>query len=100
VFKNRPGTIPELMQVITDNCNLIDVPTLRRSFENMKRRITLCLEAEGRHFENFTVVLVRIGLELLMYDRLSQCLSNKDNLHPGNNICSLISLINFIFTNI
>jgi hypothetical protein len=21
VFKNRPGTIPELMQVITDNCN-------------------------------------------------------------------------------
>jgi hypothetical protein len=32
VFKNRPGTIPELMQVITDNC--IDVPTLRSSFEN------------------------------------------------------------------
>jgi hypothetical protein len=38
VFKNRPGTNPKLMQVITDNCNLIDVPTLRRSFENMKRR--------------------------------------------------------------
>jgi hypothetical protein len=38
VFKNRPGTIPELMQVIIDNCNLIDVPSLRRSFENMKRR--------------------------------------------------------------
>jgi hypothetical protein len=38
VFKNRPGTIPELMQVIIDKCNLIDVPTLRRSFENMKRR--------------------------------------------------------------
>jgi hypothetical protein len=31
VFKNRPATIPELMQVITDKCNLIDVPTLRRS---------------------------------------------------------------------
>jgi hypothetical protein len=26
VFKNRSGTIPELMQLITDNCNLIDVP--------------------------------------------------------------------------
>jgi hypothetical protein len=38
VFKNRPGTVPELMQIITDNCNLIDVPTLRRSFENMKRK--------------------------------------------------------------
>jgi hypothetical protein len=36
VFKNMPGIIPELMQVITVNCNLIDVPTLRRSFENMK----------------------------------------------------------------
>jgi hypothetical protein len=25
VIKHRPGTISELMQVITDNCNLIDV---------------------------------------------------------------------------
>jgi hypothetical protein len=49
VFKKKPGTIPELMQVITDKCNLIDVPTLRRSFENMKRREP---EAEGRHFEH------------------------------------------------
>jgi hypothetical protein len=47
---NRPGRIPELLQVITDNCNLIDVPTLRRSFENMKQSVALCLEAEGRHF--------------------------------------------------
>jgi hypothetical protein len=41
MFKNCPGTIPELMQVISDYCNLIDVPTLRRSFENMNRRLTL-----------------------------------------------------------
>jgi hypothetical protein len=41
VFKNRPGTIFELMQVITDNCNLIDVLTLQRSFENVKPRVTL-----------------------------------------------------------
>jgi hypothetical protein len=26
------------LRIITDNCNLIDVPTLRRSFKNMKRR--------------------------------------------------------------
>jgi hypothetical protein len=38
VFKNRLGIISELMQVITDNCNLIDLPTLRRSFKNMKGR--------------------------------------------------------------
>jgi hypothetical protein len=30
VFKNRPGTIPELMQAIIDICNLIDVRTLQR----------------------------------------------------------------------
>jgi hypothetical protein len=39
VFKNRPGTIPELIQVITDNCNLIDIPTLRRSFESEESSI-------------------------------------------------------------
>jgi hypothetical protein len=38
VFEKRLGTIPELMQVIIDNCNLIEVPTLRRSFENIKQR--------------------------------------------------------------
>jgi hypothetical protein len=52
MFKNRPGTVPELMQVITDNCNLIDVLTLGRSFENMRPRLTLCLEAEGSHFQH------------------------------------------------
>jgi hypothetical protein len=44
VFKNRAGTIPELMQLITDTCNLIDAPTLQRSFENKKRRVTLCFK--------------------------------------------------------
>jgi hypothetical protein len=28
VFKNRPGTIPELKQVIIDNCNLIDAQVI------------------------------------------------------------------------
>jgi hypothetical protein len=45
MFKNKPGTIPELMQVITETCNLIDVPTLQRSFENMTRRVTLCFKS-------------------------------------------------------
>jgi hypothetical protein len=42
-----------LKQVITDNCNLIDVPTLRRSFEKREaKRVALSLEADGRHFEH------------------------------------------------
>jgi hypothetical protein len=32
------------MQLITDTCNLIDAPTLQRSFENKKRRVTLCFK--------------------------------------------------------
>jgi hypothetical protein len=45
MFKNKPGTIPELMKVITETCNLIDVPTLQRSFENMTGRVTLCFKS-------------------------------------------------------
>jgi hypothetical protein len=62
---HRPGIIPELMQVITDTCNLIDVPTLQRSFENMKQRITLRLEAEGRHFEQMFEELQSYSLQEL-----------------------------------
>jgi hypothetical protein len=40
-------------EVITDNCNLIDVPTLQRSFEKREaKRVALCLETDGRHFEH------------------------------------------------
>jgi hypothetical protein len=45
MFKSRPDTIPELMQVIADTCNLINVQTLQRSFENMKGRVTLCFKS-------------------------------------------------------
>jgi hypothetical protein len=63
VFKNRPGTIPELMQVITDNCNLIDVPTLQKSFENMKRRVTLCFKYH---------CFIALGEEILLQPRSGQ----------------------------
>jgi hypothetical protein len=95
VFKNRPGTIPELMQVITDNCNLIDIPG-----PDFAKVIWKHEPKNNVMFRTFSVVLVRIRLELLLYDALAQCLSNEDNLHPRNNICLLISLINFIFTKI
>jgi hypothetical protein len=51
VFKNRPGTIPELMQII----NLIDIPGpdfAKVIWKHEAKRVTLCLEAEGRHFEH------------------------------------------------
>jgi hypothetical protein len=60
VFKNRPGRIPELMQVITDTSNLIDVPTLQRSFEKMKRRVTLCFKSHCSH------CFIALGEEILL----------------------------------
>jgi hypothetical protein len=59
VFKNRPSTIPELMQVITDNCNLIDVPILGRSFENTKRRIIS--NKDFAKFKQCEWVILRLG---------------------------------------
>jgi hypothetical protein len=53
LFFHTRKTMCSLKQVITDNCNLIDVPTLRRSFEKREaKRVALCLEADGRHFEH------------------------------------------------
>jgi hypothetical protein len=33
------------MQVITDTCNLIDVPTLQDHLKIMKRKVTLCFKS-------------------------------------------------------
>jgi hypothetical protein len=38
MFKNRLGTIPELMQVITDNCNLVGVPTFAKVIGKHERQ--------------------------------------------------------------
>jgi hypothetical protein len=43
------------MQVIIEDCNLIDVPGpdfVKVIWKHEAKRVTLCLEAEGRHFDH------------------------------------------------
>jgi hypothetical protein len=68
MFTNRPGTIPELMQVITDY-NLIDVPTLRRSFENMKRSATLWGSLLNKHAGVLNLLVSLLYVKKFFYNR-------------------------------
>lgn len=53
VFKNPIQTLPELRNRIAEECALITPPMLQNAFENMKRRVNLCLQENGGHFQQF-----------------------------------------------
>lgn len=52
VFKNRLHTIDELQEAIEREIRNVTVDQLQNVFENMKRRVHVCLEAQGNHFEH------------------------------------------------
>lgn len=52
VFTNRPHTIEELTDAIRNVCEEITPHNLRNAFNNMRRRVTVCIENEGAHFEH------------------------------------------------
>lgn len=52
IFKNRHHHLEEVMEGIVHTCNAIDPRTLQNAFDNMKRRVALCIEAEGGIFEH------------------------------------------------
>lgn len=52
IFANRPHTLRELEEAIKIEINNISQNMLQNVFENLKRRVNLCLENEGRHFEH------------------------------------------------
>ncbi|KAJ3663138.1 hypothetical protein Zmor_007447 [Zophobas morio] len=52
VFKNRLHTIDELQQAITHEIENITPYTLQRVFDNMKRRVNMCIANEGNHFQH------------------------------------------------
>jgi len=51
IFKNRLHTLEELREAIERELANITVEDLQNIFENMKRRIQLCIEKNGHHFE-------------------------------------------------
>lgn len=52
IYRNRLHNLDELQQAIEQEIHNITVNELRCVFENMKRRINLCLQAEGNHFQH------------------------------------------------
>lgn len=52
VFQNRPHNMEELQAAIEQEIHNIDQNQLQRIFDNMKRRVDLCLESDGGHFEH------------------------------------------------
>jgi hypothetical protein len=54
VYTTRPRTLDDLKDNITNEINGADNTMLRRTDRNMERRVQLCLEEEGGHFQHLT----------------------------------------------
>lgn len=52
IFKTPVHTLPELRNRIVEECANITPEMLRNAFENMKRRVNLCLHENGGHFQH------------------------------------------------
>lgn len=52
IYRNRLHNVVELQAAIENEIRSIDVGTLRNVFENLKRRVHVCLQNEGEHFEH------------------------------------------------
>lgn len=53
IFRNRMHDIEELKNAITYEINQISAETLINVFENLKRRVDLCIAHDGAHFQHF-----------------------------------------------
>lgn len=52
VYKNNPGTIDELKLAITNYTNSITRETLVKVFDNKIKRVNLCIQQNGGHFQH------------------------------------------------
>lgn len=51
IFKNTINNVQELRDRITEECARVTPETLQSVFNNMRRRVHLCLQQEGGHFQ-------------------------------------------------
>lgn len=51
IFSEPLHTVEDLRAYIERECELVDRRTLQNVFESMKRRVNLCLNVEGQHFQ-------------------------------------------------
>lgn len=52
VYKNRPRSLAELREAIRNEISNINEDTLRKTSQNMVRRVQLCMDAGGGHFQH------------------------------------------------
>ncbi|PSN30043.1 hypothetical protein C0J52_28441, partial [Blattella germanica] len=52
LYKNNPKSIGELKGEITNYVNSITLETLLKVFQNKCKRVELCLQQQGQHFQH------------------------------------------------
>jgi len=52
VYKNTPRTIEQLKDVIRQEIQAVNVDTLRKVFQNLEKRIQMCLDVKGDQFQH------------------------------------------------
>jgi hypothetical protein len=55
VYKNNPKTLPELKDEIIFEINNIELQVFQRVIQNFCKRLELCQEGDGSHFEHISV---------------------------------------------
>ena len=52
VYKNTPRTIEQLKDAIRQETEAVNVDTLGTIFRNLEKRIQVCLDVKGDHFQH------------------------------------------------
>ena len=52
VYKNTPRTIEQLKDAIRQELQAVNVDTLRKVFQNLEKRIQVCLDVKGDQFQH------------------------------------------------
>jgi len=52
VYKNTPRTIDQLKDAIRQEIQAVDVDTLGKVFQDLEKRIEVCLDVKGDHFQH------------------------------------------------
>jgi hypothetical protein len=52
VYKNTPRTIEQLKDAIRQEIEAVNVDTLGIVFQNLEKRIQVCLDVKGDHFQH------------------------------------------------
>ena len=52
MYKNTPRTIEQIKDAIRQETEAVNVDTLGIVFQNLKKRIQVCLDVKGDHFQH------------------------------------------------